>query len=488
MMRSSYVWGLASLLMMVGPSTQSRVLDLGDADFEGEMEKLDTVLVMFYAPWCGHCKRMKPEFDKAGDLLANHDPPIHFAKVDCTEAGKDTCARFEVRGYPTLKIFRGGELAQDYNGPREVQGIVKYMQGQVGPASKSLASAAELTAFKERRDVVVIASFGSARSDDLKVFLKTAEAMREDVRFAHCSDEKICGFEGVIIHRPSHLQTKLEETDLTFDGDMKKDKLKAWIEDNYHGFVGHRTIDNVKDFQRKPLVVAYYDVDYVKNEKGTNYWRNRIMKVAKSFYPEIHFAISNKDDFMQEMNEFGLSGLAQGTPDVVLTGGDGRKFVMSETFAVDTFQSFLEQWQGDKLEAYLKSEDIPDNSAVDVKVAVAKNFDELVAKSEKDVLIEFYAPWCGHCKKLTPIFDELGANMADEEVEIVKMDATANDVPPGYDVRGFPTLFWLPKGTKTPVQYQGGRELPDFVSFIAENASEELKSLDRKGKAKKSEL
>ena len=44
--------------------------------------------------------------------------------------------------------------------------------------------------------------------------------------------------------------------------------------------------------------------------------------------------------------------------------------------------------------------------------------------------------------------------MAAEEVEIVKMDATANDVPPQFNVRGFPTLFWLPKDTKTPKTYE----------------------------------
>ena len=98
------------------------------------------------------------------------------------------------------------------------------------------------------------------------------------------------------------------------------------------------------------------------------------------------------------------------------------------------------------------------------------------------------APWCGHCKKLTPIYDELGEKMAGENVEIVKMDATANDVPSEYDVRGFPTLYWLPSSSKTPVQYQGGREVNDFVKYIAENASEELKGYNRKGKAKKEEL
>ena len=133
-------------------------------------------------------------------------------------------------------------------------------------------------------------------------------------------------------------------------------------------------------------------------------------------------------------------------------------------------------------------EPLPDNEGKGVKVAVAKNFDELVTKSTKDVLVEFYAPWCGHCKKLTPIYDELGEKMMDEDVEIVKMDATANDVPPQFNVRGFPTLYWLPKGSKQPKSYEGGRELDDFIKYIAENASDELKSFDRKGKAKKSEL
>merc|ERR1712083_148008 len=153
-----------------------------------------------------------------------------------------------------------------------------------------------------------------------------------------------------------------------------------------------------------------------------------------------------------------------------------------------SLKEFLTQMQAGSLEPYLKSEPAPDNSAAGVKVAVAKNFDELVTKSEKDVLVEFYAPWCGHCKKLTPIYDELGEKMAEEAVEIVKMDATANDVPPELDVKGFPTLYWLPKGTKKPVSYNGGRELDDFIKYIAENASDELKGYNRKGKAKKSEL
>merc|ERR1712133_51420 len=122
----------------------------------------------------------------------------------------------------------------------------------------------------------------------------------------------------------------------------------------------------------------------------------------------------------------------------------------------------------------IKSEPVPDNSANAVKVAVAKNFEELVTKSEKDALVEFYAPWCGHCKKLAPVYDELAEKLKDEDVSIVKMDATANDVPDGYDVRGFPTLYWKAKDSSGPKKYEGGREVDDFLKYISKEATNEL--------------
>lgn len=71
------------------------------------------------------------------------------------------------------------------------------------------------------------------------------------------------------------------------------------------------------------------------------------------------------------------------------------------------------------------------------------------------------------------------------------MDATANDVPSTFDVRGFPTLYWVPKDNKnSPVRYEGGRELDDFVKYIAKHATNELTGYDRNGnpKSDKTEL
>lgn len=68
---------------------------------------------------CGHCKRLKPEYAKAGELLRGNENGIALAMVDCTEGGKETCSKYSVSGYPTLKIFKSGEVSADYNGPRE---------------------------------------------------------------------------------------------------------------------------------------------------------------------------------------------------------------------------------------------------------------------------------------------------------------------------------------------------------------------------------
>ncbi|CAM9202220.1 unnamed protein product [Sphacelaria rigidula] len=107
------------------------------ADSEVEVLTIDTLdkfveenefaVVEFYAPWCGHCKKLFPEYTKASIALKGHEPPIKLGKIDLNdEKNKPVGAKYGVRGYPTLKIFRSGE-AFEYEGPRTSAGIVEYL-------------------------------------------------------------------------------------------------------------------------------------------------------------------------------------------------------------------------------------------------------------------------------------------------------------------------------------------------------------------------
>jgi len=125
-----------------------------------------------------------------------------------------------------------------------------------------------------------------------------------------------------------------------------------------------------------------------------------------------------------------------------------------------------------KVEPTIKSEPIPANNDGPVKVIVAKNFNDIVLDATKNVLVEFYAPWCGHCKKLEPTIVELGTHFSSSpNVVIAKMDATANDVDPSYEVKGFPTLKFFAAHSKVPMEYTGDRSLNDMVTFVELHSS-----------------
>uniref|UniRef100_A0A1L8DTX7 Protein disulfide-isomerase n=1 Tax=Nyssomyia neivai TaxID=330878 RepID=A0A1L8DTX7_9DIPT len=489
-MLSLKYWWFATLAISFVVASEQDVLELSDADFSTRVAESETTLVMFYAPWCGHCKRLKPEYAKAAELLRDDDPPIALAKIDCTEAGKETCGKHSVSGYPTLKIFRNGEVSQEYNGPREAAGIVKYMRAQVGPASRDLLTLDALEAFLGVHEAAVVGFF--KKESDLKgTFLKYADKMREKLRFGHSSASAILDkykeTDGIYLFRASNLHNKFEDDYLKFDGSDVGD-LTQFVRKNLHGLVGHRTRDSVPEFQN-PLVIAYFNVDYVKNAKGTNYWRNRVLKVAKEFAGKLTFAISAKDDFQHELNEYGYDYVGD-KPLILARDSDNQKYIMKDEFSVENLQTFASDLLDGNLDPYIKSEEVPAKNDGPVVVAVAKNFNDVVTNVGKDVLVEFYAPWCGHCKKLAGVYDELGEKLKGEDgVTIVKMDATANDVPPQFEVRGFPTLYWVPKDNKSkPVKYEGGRELEDFVKYISKHATDELNGYDRSGNVKKSEL
>ena len=73
-----------------------------------------------------------------------------------------------------------------------------------------------------------------------------------------------------------------------------------------------------------------------------------------------------------------------------------------------TFEAFLKSYLAGDIKPKIKSEPVPASQDGPVTAVVGENFDEIVMDESKDVLIEFYASWCGHCKSLAPKWDELG--------------------------------------------------------------------------------
>jgi len=109
------------------PGNEKDVIELTDDNFDSTVFNDESMwLIAFYAPWCGHCKKLLPEWTAAATQLRG---TVKIAKVDATVHQK-LAQRYQIQGYPTIKIFSPGKgenkKVEEYQGPRDTSGIVQF--------------------------------------------------------------------------------------------------------------------------------------------------------------------------------------------------------------------------------------------------------------------------------------------------------------------------------------------------------------------------
>ena len=131
---------LASLVLVTWPplAEASKVLEVSDKFLPVRYDGL--WLMKFYAPWCGHCKKLEPVWKHVAQSLA--DTHVRVARVDCTRFSK-VATEFNIRGYPTI-MFLKGEDTYTYEGDRTREDIVAFARRLMGPPVQALRSEGEL--------------------------------------------------------------------------------------------------------------------------------------------------------------------------------------------------------------------------------------------------------------------------------------------------------------------------------------------------------
>lgn len=107
------------------PGSES-IITLTDNNFKDVLKKSNNLLVMFYAPWCSHCTKLKPPFSEASQRVLN-DKIGALGVVDAT-VHENLAREYDIKGFPTLKLFQNGNFKTDYNGKRTAEDIYNFMK------------------------------------------------------------------------------------------------------------------------------------------------------------------------------------------------------------------------------------------------------------------------------------------------------------------------------------------------------------------------
>ena len=265
---------------------------------------------------------------------------------------------------------------------------------------------------------------------------------------------------------------KFEETQVNYDGAADLDSLQEFVKPLMVPIVFEFTEEEIEPIfgQQQPTLFLFRSAE----DKDAEFMKT-FEEAAKANKGKMLFSYSDIADGIQSrIGEFmGITKDQLPTLRAILPA-DMKKYaseVAAKDLTVESITKFADDVKSGAIKPHLKSEDIPEKNDGPVTVVVGKTFEDIVKDPTRDVLVEYYAPWCGHCKKLAPIYDELGEKYKSEsDLVIAKFDATANEAD-GLNIRGFPTIIFYPKDNKEGVSYDGERTLEAFSKWLEENSA-----------------
>jgi len=478
---------LTALILVNGDDkyeVEENVLVLTTTNFDDALKEHKYLLVEFYAPWCGHCKALAPEWAKAAGALNAEGSDIRLGKVDATvqaELGE----RFKIRGYPTIKFFVEGN-AVEYAGGRSADEIVAWVKKKSGPAAATLSTSDELKKFQSDNEVGVLGLFKDLESEAAKAFGAVAQVV-DSVAFAITGEAAL--FTELNLAGDEHLVLfkKFDEGRNDFDGVFSDEEIKKFIHSNQLALVSEfnqETAQKIFGGDIKVHTLLFISKTSADFEKVLGEFKTS----AKRFRGQTIFVTidTDVDENERVLEFFGLKKEDAPTIRLISLAKDMTKFKPeSSELTASVVEQFVQDFFDGKLKAHLLSQDVPaDWDAKPVKVLVGKNFAEVARDKSKTVFVEFYAPWCGHCKQLAPIYDQLAERFQDrsDEFVIAKMDSTVNELE-DIKIQSFPTIKLFPKDSDEVVDYTGDRTLEAMAKFVESHGKEGAKSQEEADKA-----
>jgi len=328
----------------------------------------------------------------------------------------------------TSLIVRNGVKAE-YTGGRTKDAIIQWVNKKSGPPS-TLADC-ETIKKKVADNKFMIGYFGSETEALFKEVVEPIADVEDKIAFYHneeakCAEHYKVTAPGIVFFR------KFETEQNIYDGKADKDALQSWYKPLMVPTLFKFTEEEIEPIfgqQQNALILfrkeGQKDDEFVKQYEAA----------SELFKGKILFAYSDGTvDIQEKLAEFmgvqdsEIPTLRALTPAQMTKYRFGTEQDDTLTLTTEKVGEWINSILDGTAKAHLKSEAIPETNDKPVKKIVGLQFEEIAKDKTKDVFVKFYAPWCGHCKKLAPIWEELAEFYKDiEDIVIADFDATANE-------------------------------------------------------------
>jgi len=272
--------------------------------------KTGSWLIDFYAPWCGHCKKLAPVMETLGDRLEKDKVAVKLGKIDCTV---DSTLCPGISGYPTLKLFKGGREIREYKGARVEQKLYDFCIKAAGPAVQLITRDVYNTIESIRaKSGVTFLQVGQGRREEL--FKSVAETNMESTFIMITEDAH-----SIVVARDKY---GLQPYDICVLNDVNGNRpkvwqgqgegqLNAWIQANRFPIFPPLTIDNYHSLLEsgRPLVVAFVDETEPSQKLVSSLRRAAVVDFDGDHRYSMSFMRVESRAEKQYMQELGVSSL-----------------------------------------------------------------------------------------------------------------------------------------------------------------------------------
>ncbi|XP_020207731.1 protein disulfide isomerase-like 1-6 [Cajanus cajan] len=445
---------------------QRIVVELNNDNTERVVNGNEFVLVLGYAPWCPRSAELMPHFAESATSLKELGAPLLMAKIDADRYPK-SASFLGIKGFPTLLLFLNG-TSQPYSGGFTADDIVIWARKKTGAPVVRISSVAEAEGFLRKYQTFLVGLFEKFEGPDYEEFVNAAKFDNE-TQFVAVSQLELAQvlypdikltdhFIGIVKSEP--------ERYTAYDGAFTMNKILEFVDHNKFPLVTKLTEMNSISVYSSPIklqVLVFANSDDFKNLLNT------LQDVARTLKSKIMFIYVDIDDENLAKPFLTLLGLEESKNTVVAAFDNGMssKYLLESKPTQSNIEEFCNNLVRGSLSPYFKSQPIPDNTEASVHVIVGKTFDDEILRSEKDVLLEVFTPWCMNCEATSKQVEKLAKHYkGSSNLIFARIDASANEHPK-LEVNDYPTLLLFRANEKAnPIKLSTKSSLKELAASI----------------------